>query len=160
MCKKKVCNSCGKYTWAGWGLHIDQALQGIDEQDRCPGWKIGECIEMKHSKACKLCQQGTDAQEPRARHRAHVIVKFNFLLDSLNETNYLACSCSKISLNQYNGEQKKTFHSPAKKKKSLVLKKLHCYLKYFCLAPWKRQTKRFFFPSEVASVKKKKIFCN
>ena len=43
MCKKIECNVCGKATWAGCGQHIDTALQGVAEADRCPGWRSGKC---------------------------------------------------------------------------------------------------------------------
>ncbi|CAM9858430.1 unnamed protein product, partial [Discosporangium mesarthrocarpum] len=39
MCMKTTCQSCGKPTWTGCGLHIETALQGVSIADRCPGWK-------------------------------------------------------------------------------------------------------------------------
>lgn len=41
MCWKDKCN-CGKWTWAGCGKHIDNALKGIAEEDRCKGKKEDE----------------------------------------------------------------------------------------------------------------------
>jgi hypothetical protein len=35
MCAQITCSSCGKPTWAGCGQHIDEALTGIPEADRC-----------------------------------------------------------------------------------------------------------------------------
>jgi hypothetical protein len=29
------CSACGKPTWKGCGQHIEQALQGVAENDRC-----------------------------------------------------------------------------------------------------------------------------
>lgn len=43
MCMKTSCRECGKPTWAGCGRHIESALRGIPEADRCPGWKSGRC---------------------------------------------------------------------------------------------------------------------
>jgi hypothetical protein len=41
MCRKVKCNSCDKYTWAGCGMHIQSALAGVVEDERCPNWKKG-----------------------------------------------------------------------------------------------------------------------
>ena len=35
MCQKVKCDSCGKATWAGCGQHIDEALAGVADADRC-----------------------------------------------------------------------------------------------------------------------------
>ena len=35
MCYRTVCPNCHKPTWAGCGDHIEQALQGVAEEDRC-----------------------------------------------------------------------------------------------------------------------------
>jgi hypothetical protein len=35
MCSKVTCRKCGKATWEGCGEHIEEALAGIAEQDRC-----------------------------------------------------------------------------------------------------------------------------
>lgn len=35
MCKKVTCDNCGKATWAGCGEHIEQALEGVAQSDRC-----------------------------------------------------------------------------------------------------------------------------
>lgn len=43
MCRKVNCGNCKKPTWAGCGLHIESALQGVSPDDRCPGWKQGKC---------------------------------------------------------------------------------------------------------------------
>lgn len=37
MCSPVPCNACGKTTWEGCGEHIEQALAGVAEADRCPG---------------------------------------------------------------------------------------------------------------------------
>ncbi len=35
MCARVTCENCGKATWAGCGQHIDEALAGVAEADRC-----------------------------------------------------------------------------------------------------------------------------
>jgi hypothetical protein len=35
MCSPVRCDRCGKITWAGCGLHIDEALQGVPQEQRC-----------------------------------------------------------------------------------------------------------------------------
>jgi len=35
MCQKVVCQKCGKFTWAGCGKHIEQALAGVPVTQRC-----------------------------------------------------------------------------------------------------------------------------
>ncbi|KAL4171268.1 hypothetical protein KRP22_009364 [Phytophthora ramorum] len=42
MCMKVECPTCHKPTWKGCGQHIDAALTGVKEEDRCPGWKTGK----------------------------------------------------------------------------------------------------------------------
>lgn len=37
MCQAVACTTCGKTTWAGCGQHIEQALQGIPQAQRCAG---------------------------------------------------------------------------------------------------------------------------
>lgn len=39
MCKRTRCPTCGLWTWQGCGHHIDQALAGIPQDQRCPGHK-------------------------------------------------------------------------------------------------------------------------
>jgi hypothetical protein len=41
MCSKRACRNCGKATWSGCGLHVESALRGVKEEDRCPNWKEG-----------------------------------------------------------------------------------------------------------------------
>lgn len=43
MCHKVNCSTCKKATWSGCGMHIQSALQGVPEEDRCAGWKTGRC---------------------------------------------------------------------------------------------------------------------
>jgi len=43
MCRKIQCPTCAKATWAGCGLHIDSALNGVAIADRCGGWATGRC---------------------------------------------------------------------------------------------------------------------
>jgi hypothetical protein len=35
MCQKVKCDSCDKATWSGCGQHIDEALAGVADADRC-----------------------------------------------------------------------------------------------------------------------------
>ena len=35
MCSKVTCDICKKATWAGCGEHIEEALEGVAEADRC-----------------------------------------------------------------------------------------------------------------------------
>jgi len=35
MCSRITCNQCGKATWTGCGQHIDQALAGVAQDQRC-----------------------------------------------------------------------------------------------------------------------------
>lgn len=37
MCSQITCDRCHKATWSGCGLHIEEALAGVSEQDRCQG---------------------------------------------------------------------------------------------------------------------------
>ncbi|CAH0476080.1 unnamed protein product [Peronospora belbahrii] len=42
MCMKVECTTCHKVTWKGCGMHIDAALIGVKEEDRCLNWKTGK----------------------------------------------------------------------------------------------------------------------
>jgi hypothetical protein len=35
MCHRTQCRSCGKPTWSGCGNHIEQALAGVPQAERC-----------------------------------------------------------------------------------------------------------------------------
>ena len=35
MCMKVDCEKCSKPTWKGCGLHIEQALKDVPEDERC-----------------------------------------------------------------------------------------------------------------------------
>ena len=37
MCRPATCKKCGKTTWAGCGMHVDQVMAGVPKADRCPG---------------------------------------------------------------------------------------------------------------------------
>jgi len=39
MCRQITCGDCKKKTWAGCGMHIDAALSGVAEADRCAMYK-------------------------------------------------------------------------------------------------------------------------
>lgn len=41
MCRRIDCSKCGKPTWTGCGMHIEQALAGVPKHDRC------RCAEQK-----------------------------------------------------------------------------------------------------------------
>lgn len=35
MCSRITCNTCGKATWTGCGNHVEQALAGVPQDQRC-----------------------------------------------------------------------------------------------------------------------------
>ena len=35
MCSRTTCRDCGKATWSGCGLHIEEALAGVPASERC-----------------------------------------------------------------------------------------------------------------------------
>jgi hypothetical protein len=35
MCSKTTCQTCGKATWSGCGNHVEQALAGVPQNQRC-----------------------------------------------------------------------------------------------------------------------------
>ena len=37
MCRPATCKKCGKTTWAGCGMHVDQVMAGVPKADRCSG---------------------------------------------------------------------------------------------------------------------------
>ena len=37
MCRPATCRTCGKTTWAGCGMHVDQVMASVPREDRCPG---------------------------------------------------------------------------------------------------------------------------
>lgn len=37
MCRAVTCKRCGKTTWAGCGMHVDQVLAGVPQSQRCEG---------------------------------------------------------------------------------------------------------------------------
>lgn len=37
MCRAVKCRRCGKTTWAGCGMHVDQVMTGVSRDDRCRG---------------------------------------------------------------------------------------------------------------------------
>lgn len=37
MCQRTTCRTCGKATWAGCGNHIESALAGVPQAQRCQG---------------------------------------------------------------------------------------------------------------------------
>ncbi|MGC3953457.1 MAG: hypothetical protein QM804_04255 [Propionicimonas sp.] len=37
MCSPITCTVCGKTTWTGCGQHIEQALAGVPDEQRCQG---------------------------------------------------------------------------------------------------------------------------
>ena len=47
MCQKVSCKNCGKATWRGCGQHIEQALDGVPEAERCKVYKtkMGVCTD-------------------------------------------------------------------------------------------------------------------
>lgn len=37
MCRAVACKKCGKTTWAGCGMHVDQVMRDVAPENRCPG---------------------------------------------------------------------------------------------------------------------------
>ncbi len=37
MCERTTCRTCGKATISGCGQHVEQALRGVPQADRCAG---------------------------------------------------------------------------------------------------------------------------
>lgn len=37
MCQKVTCSICGKATWVGCGDHVEEALAGVPQAERCQG---------------------------------------------------------------------------------------------------------------------------
>jgi hypothetical protein len=35
MCRPATCRSCGKATYAGCGMHVEQVLAGVPQSERC-----------------------------------------------------------------------------------------------------------------------------
>ena len=35
MCSPATCSRCGKVTYAGCGMHVDQVMRGVPEDRRC-----------------------------------------------------------------------------------------------------------------------------
>jgi len=51
MCRRIECSKCGRPTYAGCGLHVEQVLGNVPPADRC------QCREEK-AKAAKAAGQG------------------------------------------------------------------------------------------------------
>ncbi|MBD8507083.1 hypothetical protein HT102_11345 [Hoyosella sp. G463] len=37
MCYPVNCRQCGKTTWSGCGMHVDQVMRGVPKNERCEG---------------------------------------------------------------------------------------------------------------------------
>lgn len=37
MCRAVTCKKCGKTTWAGCGMHVDQVMSGVPRSQQCQG---------------------------------------------------------------------------------------------------------------------------
>jgi hypothetical protein len=44
MCRKVKCKTCGKFTWAGCGQHIEQALAGVPDDQRLVAMQVFSSI--------------------------------------------------------------------------------------------------------------------
>jgi hypothetical protein len=42
MCRPTTCRTCGKTTWAGCGMHVDQVMARVPRDNRCPGHPTAE----------------------------------------------------------------------------------------------------------------------
>lgn len=42
MCRATTCGQCGKASWAGCGMHVEQVLAGVPRSNRCPGHPTDE----------------------------------------------------------------------------------------------------------------------
>ena len=42
MCRAKRCRKCGKTTWAGCGLHVQQIKASVPADQWCPGHSKNE----------------------------------------------------------------------------------------------------------------------
>jgi hypothetical protein len=42
MCRSVTCRTCGKTTWAGCGMHVDQVMSRVPPPQRCPGHSKSE----------------------------------------------------------------------------------------------------------------------
>mmetsp|Transcript_32524 Transcript_32524/g.60518 ORF Transcript_32524/g.60518 Transcript_32524/m.60518 type:complete len:171 (-) Transcript_32524:257-769(-) len=59
MCWADTCAHCQKTTWAGCGLHIEEAMANVPMKKRCKGWATGSCPDRKDKRplmgSCKYC---------------------------------------------------------------------------------------------------------
>jgi hypothetical protein len=51
MCRRVTCNKCGKPTYAGCGMHIEQVLGDVPKVDRCRCREASRAPESKGSPA-------------------------------------------------------------------------------------------------------------
>jgi len=35
MCSPIICSKCGKTTWSGCGMHVDQVMASVSPENRC-----------------------------------------------------------------------------------------------------------------------------
>ncbi len=52
MCRQVKCSSCGKATYAGCGMHVEQVLAGVPANQRC---------------RCREQNRATTSDQPRRR---------------------------------------------------------------------------------------------
>jgi len=76
MCSKVQCRKCGKATWSGCGEHIEYALQGVAEKDRCTCQEsnIDQAAEFMRIRLCLPKSREVEVKEfltnqPRAEER-------------------------------------------------------------------------------------------
>ncbi len=56
MCYRTTCPTCGKASWGGCGAHVESALRGVPESERC------------HCHEAKAPKQGASLNEsPKVR---------------------------------------------------------------------------------------------
>ncbi len=47
MCHAVRCQVCSKTTWSGCGEHIEEALAGVPQGERCPGHSDAEIARFR-----------------------------------------------------------------------------------------------------------------
>jgi len=65
MCRRITCSICKKVSWAGCGMHVEQVLRGVKDEDRC------KCREKKSANInipTKIPINPNDPNDPNANN--------------------------------------------------------------------------------------------